>query len=261
MTTRRKVYHLIEAGLPHREAIWFDGLIIVLIVINVAAVILSTVESATVRYAGMWMVINIGTAVIFSIEYLLRLWVAPEHPHFRRLSPAKARLRYALRPVALIDLIALLPSLLTFFTADFKWLRMLRLLRLLKLWRWSPAIQSIGRVVYRERSTLLGWMLIAMMMLIAAGSMIYFAEHEAQPAQFGSIVDGMWWAIATLTTVGYGDLTPITGMGRLIGGMVMLTGLGLFAVPIGVIAGGLAEELKRRDFVISWGLIARVPFF
>jgi voltage-gated potassium channel len=132
---------------------------------------------------------------------------------------------------------------------------------ILKITRYLPAMGALGRVLKRERRTLAAVMSIMVIMLFIASSLIYLLEHEQQPEQFGSIPHAMWWGIATLTTVGYGDVVPVSTMGKALGSVIMLLGIGTFALPAGVLASAFAEERKRQDFIVTWNLVAQVPFF
>ena len=160
------------------------------------------------------------------------------------------------------DLIAILPFYLSFLIGiDLRILRVLRLFRFLKLARYSPALVALGRVIANERRALFGALLVMFALLLFASSGMYFIERHVQPEVFGSIPSAAWWALATLTTVGYGDVTPVTSLGRAFGGLIMIFGLGMFALPIGIIATGFSQEANRREFVITWSMVARVPIF
>jgi voltage-gated potassium channel len=140
-------------------------------------------------------------------------------------------------------------------------LRVFRLFRLLKLVRYSPALQTLGRVLADEYRALFGALLVMLVLLLFASTGMYFLERHAQPEAFGSIPASAWWALSTLTTVGYGDVTPTTGWGKVLGGVVMLLGVGMFALPIAIISTGFAQESSRHQFVVTWSMVARVPLF
>ena len=144
---------------------------------------------------------------------------------------------------------------------DLRVLRVLRLFRLLKLVRYSPALQTLGRVIADEYRALLGALLIILVLLLFASTAAYFLEREAQPDKFGSIPAAAWWALATLTTVGYGDIVPVTPFGKVLGGLVILLGVGMIALPVAIIATGFNQESNRHQFVVTWSMIARVPLF
>jgi len=162
----------------------------------------------------------------------------------------------------IIDVLAILPWYLhQIVPMDLRVLRVLRLFRLLKLARYSPALQTLKRVVVHEYRALLGALVVMMVLLLFASTFIYFLERDAQPDKFGSIPAAAWWALATLTTVGYGDVVPITPLGKMLGGVVMLVGLGMFALPIAILATGFSQESSRHEFVVTWSMVARVPLF
>jgi voltage-gated potassium channel len=200
--------------------------------------------------------------MVFSIEYLLRIWSAVDIPMLSRLPHWRARLRFATRPIMIIDLLAVLPWYLQpFFALDLRSLRVFRLFRLLKLVRYSPALQTLSRVMADEYRALLGALLVILILLLFASTAIYFVERDVQPDKFGSVPAAAWWALATLTTVGYGDVAPITPLGKLIGSVVMLLGVGVIALPVAIIASGFSQEANRHQFVVTWSMVARIPLF
>jgi voltage-gated potassium channel len=162
-------------------------------------------------------------------------------------SNTQKRIRYILSPLAIIDLIAILPSLLMFFFAiDLRFLRVLRLLRVFKLTRYSRAMQLLLQAFIDESSSLLAAFFIMSVVLILASCGIYLLEHDIQPDKFGSIPAAMWWAMATLTTVGYGDVVPITPIGKLFGGVITLVSMGMVAIPTGLLASSFSEQVRKR---------------
>jgi voltage-gated potassium channel len=203
--------------------------------------------------------------VIFALEYLARLWIAVEVPFFARLGALRARLAVAKRPALVIDLLAILPSLLEFIGgfvgADLRVLRVLRLLRFFKLSRYSPAIHTIVRVLVNERRSLAGACFLMMAVLLVSSTVMYYLEHDAQPEKFSSIPAATYWAMTTLTTVGYGDLVPETPLGKLWAMLTMLMGVCTLALPVAIISTAFAQEAVRRDFVISWSMMSRIPLF
>ena len=223
---------------------------------------LETVQSIDSVYGVYFRVFDVISVAIFTVEYLSRIWTAVEMPFLRQLPDWRSRLKFARRPDLLIDLFAILPFYLSFLLPfDLRFLRVLRLFRFLKLSRYSPAMHTLMRVMVNERRTLAGALMLVMTAILFASSGIYYLEHEAQPDKFGSIPESAWWAVVTLATVGYGDVTPITPFGRLFAGVVILFGLVVIALPIAIIANGYAQEAGRRDFVLSWSLISRIPLF
>lgn len=260
---RREVHDILEVGgdaHPIGRAV--NIFIIVLIVLNAIAFAAETVDHLADRYRIYFDTFNVFSVIVFSIEYVLRVWSAVDIPMLSRMKPWAARLRFALRPIMLIDLFAVLPFYLQWLIPiDLRVLRVLRLFRLLKLVRYSPALQTLGRVLAQEYRALLGALLVMLVLLLFASTLIYFLERDAQPEQFGSIPAAAWWAIATLTTVGYGDVVPVTPWGQVLGGVVMLLGVGMFALPIAIIATGFSLESARHQFVATWSMVARLPLF
>ncbi len=262
-TWRREVHDILEVGGDaYPIGRFVNGFIIVLIILNAVAFAAETVDHLAARYATFFYLFNIFSVAVFSVEYLLRLWSAVDIPMLSRMQPWKARLRFAAKPIMLIDLFAVLPFYFQWLIPiDLRALRVLRLFRLLKLVRYSPALQTLGRVLSEEYRALLGALLVMLVLLLFASTGIYFLEHNAQPDKFGSIPAAAWWAIATLTTVGYGDVAPITPWGKVLGGVVMLLGVGMFALPIAIIASGFSLESARHQFVATWSMVARLPLF
>lgn len=263
VSLRHRTFEIVEEAAPgDRPSRLFDRFLIVLITLNIAAVVLETVPSLHDRFAHEFLVFEVVSVIVFTVEYAVRIWVAPEFPSLKRHGPLMSRVRYALSIGALIDLLAFLPFYLAiFFGADLRVLRVLRLLRFLKLMRYSSALMTLQRVFYDERRALLASLLIMFGLLIISSTAIYHAERLAQPEAFGSIPAAMWWSLATLTTVGYGDIVPVTLYGKLIGGVVMLFGLGMFALPLGIIAMGFSQEVNQRQFVVTPAMVGKVPLF
>jgi len=260
-TWRRRIYEIIEIGHGEsRASRIFDGFIVGLILLNVAAFVAETVPSLSAAYGPYFMAFEIFSVAVFSIEYGLRLWTAVEVPFLKRLTPWKARLKLALRPALLIDLAAILPFFLgTLLNVDLRVLRALRLLRFFKLSRYSPALHTLLRVLANEQRALIGAGLLLFTVVLLASTGMYYIEGKVQPDKFGSVPDAAWWAIATLTTVGYGDVAPVTALGRFFGSFVMVSGLCILALPVAIISAGFAQELGRRDFVVTWSLMSRIP--
>ena len=258
---RHAIYEIIEVGRgDNRLSRAFDTFILSLILLNVAAFVMETVPAYGTAYKATFEAFNIFSVAIFTVEYALRLWTAVEVPFLRRYPAWKARLKLASTPALIIDLLAILPFYLSMMTGlDLRVLRVLRLLRFLKLSRYSPALHTLMRVIGNERRSLLGAGFLLATALLFASSGIYLIESHAQPDKFGSIPDSAWWAIATLTTVGYGDVTPITPLGRVFGGFVMVAGLCVLALPVAIISAGFSQESGRRDFVVNWSLMSRIP--
>lgn len=260
---RQRVHDILEYGSDFDPvAKTINTFLVALIVLNVIAFAAGTVPHINKKYGTALDVFNVVSVLIFTIEYILRLWSCVEVPLLHALPAWRARLNFAARPLLIIDLLAIAPFYLSFlFSIDLRVLRVLRLFRFLKLARYSPGLVALGRVVSNERRALYGALLVMVTLLIFASTGIYFIERDAQPEAFGSIPAAAWWALATLTTVGYGDVVPVTHWGKVFGGLMMVFGLGMFALPIGILATGFSREANRREFVISWGMVASVPIF
>lgn len=260
---RERLYVILEAGKTgDRASAFFDGFMVALILANVVAFAAETDVAFAAEHGRALALFDTISILIFTVEYLLRIWVCVEHPPLRDHDPWTVRWRWVRTPSMLIDLAVIAPFYLAaLFTVDLRVLRIFRLLRFLKLARYSPALVTLGAVVYAERRAILGAIIVMVGLLLSSAYVMYLLERHIQPDAFGSVPRAMWWALATLTTVGYGDVVPVTLAGKLFGGLVMVFGLGMFALPIAIISGGFAQEIHRREFVISWGMVARVPIF
>jgi len=200
--------------------------------------------------------------VVFTTEYLLRLWAAVEHGPHRHMRPRRARLKYVTSPAGLIDLIAVLPFWFALvLPADFRVVLVFRIVRFFKITRYSPAMRSLLDVLYRERRALFGCLVITLGIALVSATVMHLAEGHVQPDKLGTIPDALWWAIVTLGTIGYGDVVPVTALGKLIATGTIFLGLIMIALPVGIIATAFAEQIHRRDFIVTWGMIARVPLF
>ncbi|WP_180183080.1 ion transporter [Acinetobacter sp. YH01020] len=219
--------------------------LILLILGNAAAVLLESVNDIYLSYQVYFDFFENFSIIVFSVEYVLRLWsIAEKDPFY---SSWRNRLNWVKSGGAIIDLLAILPAYLNFFVHfDLRFLRILRLLRLLKLTRYFVSLQILLRVIEREKGSFQAVVFILFIMIIMAAAGVYLVESKAQPEVFSSIPASMWWAVVTLTTVGYGDVTPITPVGRILGAMITILGVGLAALPAGILANGLAHELEQR---------------
>lgn len=260
---RWRLHEILEVGsISDRTSLIFDTFIIVLIISNVIVFAVSTVADLAVRYHLWFEIFNIASVGIFTVEYLARLWVCIDLPPLRHMAVWKARLKFATTPLLVIDLVAILPFYLgNLIGVDLRVLRVLRLLRFLKIARYSPALQILLRVVRSELWALFGALIIMFSLILLSASLLYTVEREAQPESFGSLPAAMWWSLATLTTVGYGDVVPVTPAGKIFGGMFMVFGLAMYALPIGILSSGFAREIARNEFVITWNMVAKVPLF
>jgi len=239
-----------------------DRLLVLLIIVNLVSVALESMPELAARYGTWFDAIELASLVAFSLEYGLRIWAAVEHRPYRHQSAWRSRWNYVTSAAGIVDLLAVLPFWLALlFPVDLRAILVLRAVRFLKIARYSPAMRSLLEVIYRERRALVGCVVILIGATFIAASLMHLAEGRAQPDKFGTIPDAMWWAIVTLGTIGYGDVVPITAVGKLIAGATIFLGLIMVALPVGIIASGFAEEIHRRDFVVTWGMVARVPLF
>ncbi len=246
---REKVFHSIRVGDNQGlVSLLFNGLIVVLILVNLVIVFAETFPVDPVERS--WLdAIDMLCIIVFSIEYALRVWTADFL--YSNLSPAKARLKYIFSFMSLIDLVAILPFYLPFLLPiDLKvlrTLRLIRLLRLVKLKRYLDALISIGAVFRKKASQLIASMLVLVVLMLIASTLMYNVENAAQPDKFRNALDSMWWAVATITTVGYGDVYPVTAMGKVLGSAIALLGIALIAVPTGIISSGFFELMKKEQ--------------
>ncbi|HEY8594806.1 MAG TPA: cyclic nucleotide-gated ion channel [Devosiaceae bacterium] len=264
LTLKQRVFAVLEeSGLGYPAARRVDRIIVALIVVNLLAVGLGTVAEYEARYGTWFLVVEAITVTAFTVEYLLRLWVADLHLTLRQAGPVRSRLRYAVQPTAIIDLLAIAPALVALFFPDlpFGTLVAFRLLRFLKLTRYSPGMRSLVNALASERRALLASAIVMIGLIVFAASLMHAIEGKLQPDKFGSLPAALYWAVTTITTVGYGDVVPITPLGKIVSGLAMITGFSLFALPVGIIATAFAREIHKRDFVVTWGMLARVPLF
>ncbi len=260
---RRRCYEILEQGpIGDRTSMIVDRVLVTLIIVNLLAVVLESVPDLAARYGFWFDAIEIVSLIAFTVEYFLRLWVAVEHRPYRHQGALQARWHYATSAAGIVDLIAILPYWLAFLLPpELRTFVVIRALRFLKIARYSPAMRSLLEVLYRERRALFGCVVILVGATVIAASLMHIVEGKVQPDKLGTIPDAMWWAIVTLGTIGYGDVVPVTAAGKLIAGATIFMGLIMVALPVGIIASGFAEEVHRRDFVVTWEMVARVPLF
>jgi voltage-gated potassium channel len=246
-TFRQVMYDYMEPGESGNQKgeTFIDGFIISLILLNVAAIILESIPSLNARYGTYFTNFEIFSVVVFTIEYFLRIWTIVEVPKYSH--PIHGRIRYFFTASAIIDLLAIIPFYFIFLPVDLRFLRGLRairLFRIFKLARYVHALKVFNIVIYQRKEQLILSFVFIMVMLVTASSLMFYIENEAQPESFVSIPSTMWWGIATITTVGYGDMYPMTSLGRFLGGIIAITGIAMFALPAGIISSGLTEFLQ-----------------
>jgi len=259
---RRRVYLALESHDEHSRSRFFGRAIVVLIIVNLVFVCLETVPEMAGRFGPLFRAVELVSLVVFSAEYALRIWIAVELTPNRRMRPAAARLKAAFSPAGIVDLVAVMPFWFApLLPPDFRVLLVLRVVRFLKLARYSPGMHSLLEALHAERRALVGCLVILLGSALFAATLMHLIEGRLQPDKLGTIPDAMWWAIVTLGTIGYGDVVPVTGLGRLVASVTIIGGLVIMALPIGIIATAFAEQVHRRDFVITWSMISRVPLF
>lgn len=239
------VYGILEPG--GADSRFFDPFIITLIILNVFAVILESVSWLRIEYFSYFLAFNIFSIAVFTIEYSLRVWSCTSNPQYS--DPVRGRLRYMITPMAIIDLLAFLPFYLPLMLPDLRFLRSIRIFRLfrfLKLARYSKSLNTFVEVIDRTKGELGLLIFVIVLLVIISSSMMYEAERETQPEIFTSIPAAMWWSIVTLTTVGYGDMYPVTLWGKLIGTISVLIGLCLIALLTSILASGFTEVIEEK---------------
>lgn len=243
----RRTWEILDAQRSgDRASRLFDLVLLTLISANVTAVVVGTVPWVAARWGAELAWFELVSVLVFAVEYVLRVWSAAVELKYRGIT---GRLRYAVTPMALVDLIAILPSLLPFVGVDMRFaraLRLMRLFRLAKLTRYLRSIRLFAEVAREKREELVLSTFVLFLLLLLSSSLMYFVENAAQPDAFSSIPATMWWAIATLTTVGYGDMYPITPLGRLFGSIVAVMGIGLFALPTAILGTGFVEAIAKE---------------
>jgi len=225
----------------------FSLFIVTLISLNVICIVLESISELDLLYRTQFFAIEIVSTVIFALEYSLRLWSCVESETENK-APLKSRIKYVISPLAIVDLLAFLPSILQliFPGIDLRFLRVLRLLRVFKLTRYFTSFELLLNVLYEERKNLAGIFFLLLVILTLAASALYLVERDIQQDKFGSIPQAMWWAIAALTTVGYGDVYPLSAAGKILGSFVTIVGIGMVALPSGILASAFSEQMRRK---------------
>jgi voltage-gated potassium channel len=248
MSIRARTWRILEQTHPADWAArWCNWILIWLIILNILAVILETIDSLHQRYADSFSIFEVTSVMAFTVEYLLRLWSCVEEPAYA--NPVVGRLRFMARGMSLVDLTAILPFYLPFVVVDLRFVRILRLFRLVriaKITRYSSSLRLIFRVLASRKEELAMVVVVMMMVLVISSCLMYYCENSAQPKVFSSIPAAMWWSISTLTTVSYGDAYPITVAGKILSSIIAVIGVGLFALPAGILGAGFIEEIKKH---------------
>ena len=245
---QQRIYEVLERG-SHKDktARWVNAALMLLVLANILAVIVESEHDIYLRYQLWFDAFEYFSVGIFSVEYLLRIWTAALNPSLGE-TPWQRRRGYAFSLYGLVDLIAILPSILAFAmpSIDLRSLRAVRLLRVLKFTHYSNALQDLWRAIHEERRAFMASMYVLGVAIILSSTMMYLAEHNAQPEKFSSIPRAMWWSIITLTTVGYGDVSPVTPLGQFLGALVAIMGVCTVALITGILASSFAVQMERR---------------
>ena len=264
VTPRAKAYALLDLRSYEQAASRMRAGLVTLNLLGIASVCAGTVDAIGPAPRAVAANVTGIVATVFLVEYLVRIWMAPEIPHIGTTSEARARLRWAFTLEGLIDLVAVIPALAAAWgeaRLGAESASAFVLLWVMKLATHAPGVELIVRVFRNERLPLVAALALFTIVLLSSATAIHLLEGARQPEHFGSIPSALWWSVVTLTTTGYGDVVPQTAAGRLIGGIVMLCGISVLALLAGILATGFAEEVRRREFRRIWDLVARVPLF
>ncbi len=250
---RRTSQLLSKGNLADKPSQYVDMILFILIVLNIAAVCLESVKHIGNEYKVAFNAFEFFSVVIFSIEYVLRVWSAPARNDLGNSTNIIKRMKYIFSFTGLIDFLAIIPSILPYFFGglDLRWLRVLRLLRLLKISNYSSALEDFFSAIkadWRSFSAALYLMVIA---LFLSSALMYIAEHDSQPEKFSSIPETMWWGLITLTTVGYGDVSPVTPLGKIIGAFTAIMGVCTVALLTGIVASAFANQRAQKAAILE----------
>ncbi|MBC7981348.1 MAG: ion transporter [Armatimonadetes bacterium] len=249
MSLRIRTWEIVEA--PKRgdtTSRIYDIVLLGLIFLNVIAVIVGTVQSIELRWGAVLEVLEVVSVIVFTFDYLARLWSCTVD--YRYTGRIRGRFRLALQPMSIIDLISILPFYLPFVGIDLRFLRVLRLLRIFriaKIGRYYSSLNVIQHVIKGKKEELLLSLVIMGILMVVSSSALYYCENSAQPEVFSSIPATMWWSVETLSTVGYGDMFPMTIPGKLCASVTSMLGIGMFALPTGILGAGFVEEIRKKN--------------
>ena len=254
MITQKRLLEILEKSDGEDKASFYcDMLLSILIVLNLLAISLESVENIGRTYSDFFFIFEMFSVSIFGTEYLLRIWASAASSSTKWRKPLSRRLAYIFSFTGLVDLIAILPSLLSIFigSVDLRWLRVLRMVRLLKISHYSSALEDLVSAIRHERASFTAAIYLLVLALFFSSSALYIVESDVQPEEFGSIPETMWWSIITLTTVGYGDASPITALGKVIAAMTALMGVMTVALLTGIVANAFANQVQRRNSIFE----------
>ena len=253
MITQKRLLEILEkSDGQDRASFYCDVSLSVLIVLNLFAISLESVASIGQAYSEFFFIFEMFSVSIFGTEYVLRIW-ASGAADSKWKKPFSKRLAYIFSFTGLVDLVAILPSVLSIFigSVDLRWLRVLRMVRLLKISHYSSALEDLVSAIRHERGSFTAAIYLLVLALFFSSSALYIAESDVQPEKFSSIPETMWWSIITLTTVGYGDASPITALGKVIAAMTALMGVMTVALLTGIVANAFANQVQRRNSIFE----------
>ncbi len=246
---RKRIFGVLD---DHRSRkplnILFHGILFTLIIISSLLLILESVKAVYIPYKHLFLVLEMACMLFFTFEYILRVFTCTEIERYSR--PISGRLKFVVTPLMLVDLLSIIPFYLLLFSSEYSGFyifNIFRVLRLLKAIRYVNAFKVIGRVFYMKREQLLVSFVFILFVFVFASSVIYLVEKDAQPQKFRDIPSAMWYTIATITTVGYGDIYPVTPTGKMIGGLISMIGLILFAIPTSILTSGFLKVNQQSE--------------
>ena len=249
MTFRRRLYLILSpderGGIIERI---FEFVLIATIILNILLIVVDSIPSVHVPYATLFDGFETFSLIFFTVEYIARVYSIVENPKYAQ--PIRGRLKYLGQPIAIVDLLAILPFYFKFMTIDLRFLRIFRLMglfRMFKIARYLHELKIFQRVLKDRKEQLVLSFIFILFILIVISFIMFYVENPAQPEKFSSIPETMWWGIATLTTVGYGDVVPITSLGKFLGGVFAIAGVGLLALPAGILSSGFFEMLHVKS--------------
>ena len=254
MITQKRLLEILEKSDGQDKASFYcDMSLSILIVLNLFAISLESVERIGLQYSQFFFIFEMFSVAIFGTEYILRIWASAASSSIKWKRPLAKRLAYVFSFTGLVDLVAILPSLLSIFigSVDLRWLRVLRMVRLLKISHYSSALEDLVSAIRHERASFTAAIYLLVLALFFSSSALYIVESDVQPEEFGSIPETMWWSIITLTTVGYGDASPITALGKVIAAMTALMGVMTVALLTGIVANAFANQVQRRNSIFE----------
>ena len=256
---RRRIFTIIQVGnlsdFPSRA---YDISLVIAVAVNIFIAIFDTFEQAA-PYEGIIWAVECVTVVFFAIDYILRIWTADYL--YENMSPGKARLKFIFSWAGLVDLLSCLPFLVSSGGGALRMFRIIRILRVFRIHHYADPLRVIGDVIRKKQGQLLSSIFIVFILMIASSLMMYNLEHDAQPEAFANAFSGFWWAANTLLTVGYGDIVPVTLAGKICGTLLTFLGVGIVAIPTGILSAGFMEQVSIvREKAVVEGVIRDTAF-